>query len=540
MGRSVASEDEFDYVVVGAGSAGCALASRLSERPSTRVALVEAGGWDRDPWIHVPVGYYRTAFSEKLTWGYVTEPDPGLGGRANPWPRAKVVGGCSSINGLVYIRGQAEDFRAWRQQGCPGWDWEDMLPIFRRMEDQERGEDDLHGTEGPLGVIDMRVRSRLMDAYIDAAMQAGLPRNDDFNGPKQEGVGRYQLTVRGRRRCSAAAAYLKPALKRANLRVVTEAQAERVLLDGRRAVGVRLRRAGQSLTLRARREVILSAGAIGSPHILELSGIGDPGALKAAGIAPVVANLGVGENLQDHLQVKTVFLSRRKETINDAMRDPVRLVKAGIDYAVFGRGLLTVGAAQVGVFARVTPGVATPDVQFHVMPGSTSDPRKGMDPFSAFTATICQLRPESRGNLHAVSPDASVQPRIVANYLSAESDRRTVIEGLRLSRRIAGQPALADWVAAEKYPGPDVQSDEELLDWARKVGTTIYHPSGTCRMGSDEAAVVDPQLRVRGVEGLRVADASIMPTLISGNTNAACMAIGERLADMMREETTHA
>ena len=524
---------EFDYVIVGAGSSGCALAGRLSERASCSVALIEAGHWDRDPWLHIPVGYYRMAFSSKFTWGYVTEPDPGLGGRAIPWPRGKVVGGSSSINGLVYIRGQREDFRRWRRLGAVGWDWEDMLPLFLRMEGRKSEEDTLNGQGGPLGVVDIREHDPIMSAYGEAAQQAGISWTDDFNGELQEGVGHYRLTIRGRFRCSAARAYLRPALRRPNLKVLTRTRARRVLLDGKRATGVEVDAPNGRLRLRARGEVILCGGAINSPQLLELSGIGNPKVLKAAGIEPVVNRRDIGENLQDHLQVKTVFHCRERSTINDTMRNPLKLAGVGLKYVLRGRGLMTVGAAQIGIFTRVLPESQSPDVQFHVMPGSTTNPSEGMDRFPAFTATVCQLRPESRGHLHIDSPDPERHPRIVANYLATETDRRTVVEGLRLSRRIAAQPALSRYYGGEKYPGAEAQSDGDLLAWAEKVGTTIYHPSGTCRMGSDDDAVVDPSLRVRGIDRLRVADASVMPTLISGNTNATCMAIGERLADVL-------
>ena len=527
---------EFDYIVVGGGSAGCALAARLSERQSLKIALVEAGGWDTNPWIHVPVGYYRTAFNPDLNWGYVTEPDPGLGGRRNSWPRAKVMGGCSSINGLVYIRGQREDFRRWRQLGAVGWDWEDMLPYFLRMEDQERGETRLHAEGGPLGVVDIRESDPIMRAYAEAAQQAGIRWNNDFNGEEQEGVGYYQLTIRGRFRCSAATAYLRPSRRRHNLNIFSRTHVRKILLDGRRAIGIEVEGPEGRRDLQASGEVILCSGAINSPQLLELSGIGNPAVLKSAGIQPVIDRSAVGENLQDHLQVKTVFHSTEAKTINDTMRNPLKLMRLGVDYLLRGRGLLTVGAAQIGIFARVLPQSQTPDVQFHVMPGSSTDPSQGMDAGSAFTATVCQLRPESRGHLHIASPDPAEHPSIFANYLATDLDRRTVIEGLKLSRRIVRQPALGRYYGGEKCPGPDADSDDDLLAWAREVGTTIYHPSGTCRMGSDAAAVVDPDLKVRGIDRLRVADASIMPTLISGNTNALCMAMGEKLGDQLKRE----
>ncbi len=529
---------EFDYVVVGGGSAGCAVAGRLSEHGSSTVGLIEAGNWDRHPLLKIPAGYYRSAFTPAFNWGYSTEPERWLLHRSIPWPRGKVVGGCSSINGLVYMRGQHEDFESWaNDEGASGWGWADMLPYFRRMEDNERGSNEFHGCGGPLAVANIREHHPLMAAYAMAAQEAGIPWNDDFNGRLQEGVGYYQLTIGRRMRCSAASSWLHPNRSRPNLHVMVKTNAQRILLDGRTATGVEVHTRAGIRQIRARQEVILCAGTVNSPQLLELSGIGNPEILLAAGITPVINSPQVGENLQDHLQVKTVFLSSQPDTINDKARSPLQLVKTGFDYLFRGRGLLTVGAAQIGIFARVLKDAARPDVQFHVMPGSLTDPRKGLDKFSAFTASVCQLRPESRGHIHIGCPDPAAPPRIVANYLSSEVDRRTVVAALQLSRQIAKQPALSDHYGGEKYPGEEARTDDELLGWAQETGTTIYHPSGTCRMGGEPDSVLDPDLRVRGADRLRVADASIMPRLISGNTNAACMAIGDRLADFCIQQS---
>jgi choline dehydrogenase len=527
----------FDYVIVGAGSAGCVLANRLSEDPGATVALVEAGGRDSNPWIHVPAGYYRNIFNPAVSWQFGSGPEPHLDGRTIPWPRGRVLGGSSAINGLLYVRGQAQDFDVWRQLGNVGWAYEDVLPYFKRSEDQERGADDHHGAGGPLGVSDVRLGQRqLCDAFIDACEAAGIPRTDDFNGASQEGAGYYQLTNRNGRRCSAAVAYLRPARARRNLHVVTGALVHGIELDGRRATGIRCARAGRVETIGARREVILGAGAIGSPQILQLSGIG-PGAVLAAAGVPVRHELaGVGENLQDHLQVRFIYACSGGGSLNDVWHSPWQQLRTGIEYLLTRRGILTIGAGVAGAFARSRPDVDLPDVQFHFMPLSTDRPGQGLHKFSGVTASVCQLRPESRGTLAIASADPAAHPSIVSNYLAAETDRRVLLDGMKLVRRTTGQPAFARYVLREHLPGPDADSDEALMAYARGYATTVYHPVGTCKMGSDPKAVVDARLKVHGIEGLRVADASIMPTLTSGNTNAPTIMIGEKAADMIRED----
>ena len=524
--------DAYDYVIVGAGSAGCALAARLAHGQRRTVALVEAGPHDRNPWIHIPVGYYRTKSSPRLSWGYRTEPEPQLNGRRINWPRGKVVGGCSSINGLLYIRGQPEDYDGWAAMGATGWGWSDMLPIFRDMEDQERGADSWHGVGGPLGVTDLKPRHQLMDAYLRACEAVGIPPNPDFNGAGQEGAGYFQLTLRDGWRCSAAQAYLQPNPP-PNLRVITDMLVERVEMDGRRATGVQGWRGGQTTTISARREVILCAGAIGSPQLLELSGIGDAGVLGSAGIATRVNLPAVGSNLQDHFQVKLVFYVRSKITINDVLASPFGKLKVGLEYALRRKGLMTIGAAQVSAFVRVMPDATRPDMQIHAMPASSEDPAKGMDPFPAFTSSVSQLRPESRGSVHVTSPDPKRHPAIRANYLDAEYDRRFIVRAMRVGRAIANAEPLAAHVAGEHLPGATFDSDDDLLEAARSVGSTNYHPVGTCRIGPVDIGVVGPDLKVYGVEGLRVADASVMPTLVSGNTNAPSIAIGEKAARLI-------
>jgi choline dehydrogenase len=526
---------EADYVVVGAGSAGCVVAARLSADPTVRVVLLEAGGPDRSLWIHVPLGYGKTITDRRVNWMYETEPDPGLGGRRVFWPRGKVLGGSSSINGLLYVRGQAEDFDQWRQQGNAGWSFDDVLPYFRRSEGRVGpGDDGLHGRDGPLCVSDLKDRNALSEAYAGAAESIGIPRNDDYNGVTQEGVGYFQTTARNGRRCSAAVAFLRPAMKRPNLRVITGALARRVLFEGRRAVGVACSVGGVTRTVRARREVILCGGAVNSPQLLLLSGIGAGAHLRAMGVEVLHDLPGVGQNLQDHFQTRFIYRCSQPITVNDIMMSRSKMVRMVLQYALFRTGPLAVSAGQVAIFTRTRPGLATPDVQFHYIGFSADRPAEGLHKFSGFMQSVCQLRPESRGEILLKSPDPQAHPAIHPNYLSTELDRRTVIDGMRLCRRIAGQEKLRQYVAAEYLPGPQVETDDDMLAYAQTYGGTIYHPVGTCKMGPDPLAVVDASLRVHGTEGLRVADASIMPTIVSGNTNAACIMIGEKCADLVR------
>ncbi len=526
---------EFDYVIVGAGSAGCVLANRLSADPSRRVLLIEAGPRDTYIWIHIPVGYFKTMHNPRTDWCMKAEPDPGLNGRQIQWPRGRVLGGSSSINGLLYVRGQAEDYDQWRQLGCTGWSYDDVLPYFRRSEDQERGEDAFHGVGGPLAVSNMRVQRDVCDAYIDAAEEIGIPRNDDFNGATQEGAGYFQLTARNGRRCSAAVGYLNPVKQRPNLRIVTGALVHRVLVEGGRAIGVELEVGGTKQHVRVAGEVLLSAGAINSPHLLEMSGIGRGEVLQDIGVPMVQELPGVGENLQDHLQARSVYKSNRP-TLNDEVNHPVRKMLIGLDYMLRRRGPMTMGASQVCIFARTHPSKATPDVQFHIQPLSADKPGDGLHRYSAFTASVCQLRPESRGRLLPRSSDPRETVAIHANYLATLTDQQTLVDGMKLARRLAATRALSPYIVEELVPGLPVRTDEDLLENARNTATTIYHPVGTCKMGTDPGAVVDARLRVRGVRGLRVVDASIMPTLVSGNTNAPAIMIGEKAASMILED----
>ena len=529
-------DGDWDYIIVGAGSAGCVLANRLTADGRSRVLLLEAGGTDRYIWIHIPVGYFKTMHNPRTDWMFKTEACPGLGGRSLDWPRGKVLGGSSSINGLLYIRGHPSDFHHWRQLGCQGWSYDDVLPYFKRAEDQERGADDLHGAGGPLGVADMRIEREICERFIDAAEEVGIPRNDDFNGVQQDGAGYFQLTTRGGLRCSTAVGYLRPARRRSNLEVVTEAQTTRVIIEGGRAVGVAYVQRFNKKVARARRQVILSAGAIGSPQLLMLSGIGPPEHLKAEGIEVCRASPGVGKNLQDHLQVRVVFKLNRPISVNDEVRSLAGRAMAGVQFLLTRRGPLAMGASQACAFVRTRPGLEAPDIQYHVQPLSTDKLGAGLHAFSGVTFSTCQLRPESRGEIRLRSANPFDAPAIHPNYLATETDRATQVAGMRLSRKIAAARPMAEVIDSEYASGPSVQTDGELLEAARQTSQTIYHPVGTCKMGHDEASVVDDRLRVRGVDGLRVVDASIMPTLTSGNTNAPTIMIAEKASDMIIED----
>jgi choline dehydrogenase len=522
----------YDYIIVGAGSAGCVLANRLTENGKHTVLLLEAGGDDRDIWLHIPLGYGRHFTNPKVNWLYWTEPEPECHGRQIIAPRGKVMGGSSSINGLMYVRGQAEDYDRWRQLGNTGWSYADVLPYFRKAEDQGRGADEWHGAGGPLSVADLG-KVPIGEAFIAAAAQCGYKRNADFNGASQEGFGYYQFTTRNGRRCSTAQGYLKPARKRANLTVASGALATRVLLEGKRAVGIEYQQGDATHTARAKTEVILSGGAFNSPQLLQLSGVGPAALLRQHGIEVIADMPGVGADLQDHFHARTIFRCTQPVSVNDFFNNRLRGFAAGLRYMLTRRGLLAMGAGYAGGFLRTNDAVATPDIQTHIMLFSADSFGGPLHPFSGITCPVIVLRPESRGTVRIKSADPRQPPAIQPRYLSAQKDRDVMVAGMRALRRIMAAPAMAPFIEAEHEPGPACASDEDLLDYVRARGSTVYHPTSTCRMGNDPQAVVDARLKVRGIDGLRVVDASIMPDLVSGNTNAPTIMIAEKGADMI-------
>ncbi len=530
--------DAVDYIVVGAGSAGCVLANRLSASGQHSVCLLEAGPPDRSPWIHIPIGYGKTMFHKVLNWGYYTEPDPNMLNRRIYWPRGRTLGGSSAINGLIYIRGQRRDYDDWAAAGNPGWSWDDCLPYFRKLENNDLGAGATRGTEGPLNATSIKTPHPLVEGLIGAAGALGLPHVRDFNTGDQEGVGYYQLTTRNGRRCSTAVAYLRPARGRANLRVETGAHAMAILFEGSRACGVRYRQDGQVRTLRARREVILCAGALQSPQLLQLSGVGPAALLRRFGIGVVRDLPGVGENLQDHLQIRLIYETRRPITTNDQLRTLHGRAAMGLQWLLFRGGPLAVGINQGGLFCRADPASATPDTQFHFATLSADMAGGKVHPFSGCTYSVCQLRPSSRGTVQLRSADPFEAPAMQPNYLSTELDRRMTVAAVKYARRLAATEPLAGLMKREFRPGPEVQGDDEILHFCREYGATIFHPSGTAKMGprADPLAVVDERLRVHGVSGLRVVDCSIMPTLVSGNTNVPVVMLAERAADFILQD----
>ena len=531
--------EAFDYIIVGAGSAGCVLAARLSEDSATRVMLLEAGPPDRSPWIHLPIGYGKTMWDPRINWCFHTDPDLNMNGRRIYWPRGKTLGGSSAINGLIYIRGQREDYNHWAALGNDGWSWDEVLPYFVKSEHNQRGASDVHGTGGPLKVSDIGARHDLIEGFIAGAGQLGVRRSEDFNGGDQEGAGYYQLTTWKGWRCSSATAYLKPARRRANLRIETGAQATGLIIESGRAVGLRWRQGGQARSARCRAELLVAAGAIQSPQLLQLSGIGPADLLRRHGI-PVVQDLpGVGENLQDHLQIRLIYECSRPISTNDALNSWFGRARLGLQWLLTRSGPLAVGINQGGCFMRALPQEsATPDIQFHVATLSADMAGGQVHPFSGMTMSVCQLRPQSRGHIRIRSNDPFEPPEIQPNYLATELDRRTTVAGVRAARSIARSPAMRPLLRREVKPGPETDDDAEILNFCRENGATIFHPSGTCKMGpaDDPQAVLDARLRVRGVAGLRVVDCSAMPTLVSGNTNAPAVMMAEKAADMIRTD----
>src|SRR5688572_24608973 len=529
------SEAGFDYIVVGAGSAGCVLANRLTESGEHRVLLLEAGGEDDDRWIHIPLGYGKHFRNPKVNWLFASEPDEKTGSRAIGQPRGKVLGGTSSINGMVYVRGQHEDYEEWLDLGNAGWGYADVLPYFKKAEDNQRGANEYHGVGGPLTVSDPVDKHAMCEAFFDAAQSCGYPRNDDINGASQMGFGYNQLTQRRGRRCSTAVAYLRPARSRSNLTIATDAHATRILFSGKRAVGLEYLSGGTRHTAHARREVILAAGAFGSPQLMQLSGLGPASLLREHGI-PLVADMaGVGANLQDHYNGRLVFECTEACTLNDVVRNPFAKVREGLKYFLARKGFLTMGASTATGFVA-TDGGARPDVQIGIVLYSTDKFGDTLHPFSGFTILVRLLKPESRGSVQIRSADPLAPPAIRPNYLATAKDCDTLVAGMKISQQLVDVPSMKRYAARAHEPDRAFTSDDEWLAYLRNRGGISYHPVGTCRMGQDEGAVVDERLRVRGFESLRVVDASIMPTLISGNTNAPTIMIGEKGADMILED----
>jgi choline dehydrogenase len=525
----------FDYVVVGAGTAGCLLANRLSSDPKNRVLLLEAGGKDDYFWIRVPVGYLFTMNNPRTDWCFETEPSEGLNGRSLGYPRGKTLGGCSSINGMIYMRGQARDYDHWRQLGNTGWGWDDVLPYFKKTENRVAGADEMHGDQGEWRVEDPRITWEILDAFRAAAAETGIPNTNDFNRGNNEGCGYFEVNQKRGVRWSAADAFLHPVTDRANLTVLTKAHVRQIRFDGRKVTGLALWHEDQPAEATVKGELVLASGAIGSPQLLQLSGVGPGDLLQEHGI-PLVADVpGVGENLQDHLQMRLVFKVKNTKTLNLRANSLIGRVGMGLEYFLFKRGPMTMAPSQLGAFAKSDESRETPNLQYHIQPLSTPKLGDPLHPFEAFTASVCNLRPESRGYVRIKSPHPRGQPAIQPNYLSDPADRKVAADAIQLTRKIVSAPAMARFEPEEFLPGLQFESDEDLAREAGNIGTTIFHPVGTCKMGpaSDTGAVVDDRLRVHGIEGLRVIDASVMPTITSGNTNSPTLVIAEKAAEMM-------
>ncbi len=531
--------NEFDYVIIGAGSAGCVLANRLSENGRYTVLLLEAGGRDNYHWIHIPVGYLYCIGNPRTDWGFKTASEPSLNGRKLMYPRGRVLGGCSSINGMLYLRGQAADYDSWRQMGNTGWGWDDVLPYFVKSEDygiSPSDDDPLHGKGGEWRVEDQRLRWDILDDFIDAAEAAGIPKTDDFNRGNNEGVGYFKVNQRSGWRVNTAKAFLRPAKNRTNLSIETHAQVEKILIEDGRATGVSYRQNGVLKQVQARAEIILSAGAIGSPQILQLSGIGPAALLQKHGVDVLQDAPKIGANLQDHLQIRCAYKVSNTKTLNTMSASLWGKAKIGLEYALYRTGPMSMAPSQLGAFAKSHPDLETPNLEFHIQPLSLGAFGQPLHPFDAITTSVCNLRPESRGHVQITSADPTAHPEIQPNYLSTAADMQVAAESIRLTRTIMQQAPMAKYVPDEFMPGTGYESDSELAAAAGEIGSTIFHPVGTVHMGADDNAPLDPRLRLRGVDGLRVVDASIMPNITSGNTNSPVIMIAEKASAMILED----
>ena len=527
----------YDYIIVGAGTAGCVLANRLSADPNVSVLLLEAGGKDDYIWTKIPVGYLYCIGNPKVDWGFKTEPEPGLNGRAIDYPRGKVLGGCSSINGMIYMRGQARDYDHWAQLGNPGWGWDDVLPYFLKSEDNLALEpSDLHARGGEWRIEKPRISWEILDAFMEAAVQSGLPKVEDFNTGNNEGVGYFHVNQKRGWRWNTSRGFLKPIENRQNLRVVTGAHTKRVLIKEAKATGVVFDIKGAEQAAEVKGEIILSTGAVASPTILQLSGIGPGDALREHGIAVEHELAGVGGNLQDHLQIRCAYKVERVETLNERANSLIGKMGIGLEYLLFQRGPMTMAPSQLGAFAKSDPSYDTPNIQYHVQPLTLDKFGEPLHTFPAFTASVCNLRPESRGTIRLKSANPYDSPSIQPNYLSAERDKQVAAQAVRYTRNIVNQPALAKYKPQEFKPGLELETQEDLVKAAGDISSTIFHPIGTCKMGDDPMAVVDGRLRVHGLRGLRVVDASIMPTITSGNTNSPTLMIAEKASEMIKAD----
>ena len=534
MTQATRLDGDYDYIIVGAGTAGCVLANRLTEDPGTRVLLLEAGKSDNYHWVHIPVGYLYCIGNPRTDWMMKTAPEPGLNGRSLVYPRGKVLGGCSSVNGMIYMRGQAADYDHWRQMGNTGWGWDDVLPYFLKSEDHHGGNTDMHRKGGEWKVQKQKLSWDILKAVQEGAKEFGIQPRNDFNDGNNEGSGFFEVNQNNGVRWNTAKAFLRPAMKRPNLRVMTEATTDHLILEGKTVRGVRFHHKGQVIDAFAGQEVLLAAGAINSPKILELSGIGRGDVLSARGVEVQHESAGVGENLQDHLQIRTVFKVKNAKTLNTLANSLLGKARIALQYGLTQSGPMSMAPSQFGMFTKSDPALETPDLEYHIQPLSTDKLGDPLHPFPAITVSVCNLRPESVGSSHIQSRDLDQQPDIHLNYLSAARDKAVAVKSVQQARQIMSARHLAQYEPEEILPGPAIRDEADLVQAVGDIATTIFHPVGTCRMGPDEAAVVDPQLRLRGLMGLRVVDASIMPRIVSGNTASPVIMIAEKAADLIR------